>query len=80
MMHGLKAVSELDKQIKLFRSANEVLKVSGVENELLFNIVSQSDESTVVTEYKPQAKCSEVYQSEADLEKGVYPSALRAGL
>lgn len=26
MMHGLKAVSELDKQIKLFRSANEVLE------------------------------------------------------
>ena len=34
-----------------------------------FNIVSQSDESTVVTEYKPQAKRSEAYQSEADLEK-----------
>ena len=26
MMHGLKAVSELDKQIELFRSANEVLE------------------------------------------------------
>ena len=34
-----------------------------------FNIVSQSAESTVVTEYKPQSKCSEAYQSEADLEK-----------
>ena len=34
-----------------------------------FNIVSQSDESTVVTEYKPQAKRSEAYQSEEDLEK-----------
>ena len=34
-----------------------------------FNIVSQSDESTVVTEYKPQAKRSEAYQSEADLER-----------
>ena len=34
-----------------------------------FNIVSQSAESTVVTEYKPQAKRSEAYQSEADLEK-----------
>ena len=34
-----------------------------------FNIVSQSSESTVVTEYKPQSKRSEAYQSEADLEK-----------
>ena len=34
-----------------------------------FNIVSQSAESTVVTEYKPQAKRSEAYQSEADLEQ-----------
>ena len=34
-----------------------------------FNIVAQSSESTVVTEYKPQAKLSEAYQSEAQLEK-----------
>lgn len=34
-----------------------------------FNIVSQSNESTVVTEYKPQSKRSEAYQSEAELEK-----------
>lgn len=34
-----------------------------------FNIVAQSSESTVVTEYKPQAKRSEAYQSEADLEQ-----------
>lgn len=34
-----------------------------------FNIVAQSNESTVVTEYKPQAKRSEAYQSEAELEK-----------
>ena len=34
-----------------------------------FNIVAQSSESTVVTEYKPQSKRSEAYQSEADLEK-----------
>ena len=34
-----------------------------------FNIITQSSQSTVVTEYKPQAKCSEAYQSEADLEK-----------
>ena len=33
-----------------------------------FNIVAQSSESTVVTEYKPQATRSEAYQSEADLE------------
>ena len=34
-----------------------------------YNIVAQSSESTVVTEYKPQAKRSEAYQSEAELEK-----------
>ena len=34
-----------------------------------FNIVAQSSESTVVTEYMPQAKRSEAYQSEADLEQ-----------
>ena len=34
-----------------------------------FNIIAQSSESTVVTEYKPQSKRSEAYQSEADLEK-----------
>lgn len=34
-----------------------------------FNIVAQSSESTVVTEYKPQSKRSEAYQSEAELEK-----------
>lgn len=34
-----------------------------------FNIVAQSSESTVVTEYKPQAKRSDAYQSEAELEK-----------
>ena len=36
-----------------------------------FNIIAQSSESTVVTEYKPQSKRSEAYQSEADLEKEV---------
>ena len=34
-----------------------------------FNIVAQSSESTVVTEYNPQSKRSEAYQSEADLEQ-----------
>ncbi|MDE6208263.1 MAG: type I restriction endonuclease subunit R [Lachnospiraceae bacterium] len=34
-----------------------------------FNIVARSSESTVVTEYKPQSKRSEAYQSEAELEK-----------
>lgn len=34
-----------------------------------FNIVAQSSKSTVVTEYKPQAKRSEAYQSEAQLEQ-----------
>lgn len=33
-----------------------------------FNIVSQSDESTVVAEYTPQSQRSEAYQSEAELE------------
>ena len=34
-----------------------------------FNIVAQSAESTVVTEYKPQSKRSDGYQSEAALEQ-----------
>lgn len=34
-----------------------------------YNIVAQSAESTVVTEYKPQTKRSDAYQSEAELEK-----------
>jgi len=34
-----------------------------------FNIVVQSSECTVVSEYKPEIKRSEAYQSEADLEK-----------
>ena len=34
-----------------------------------FNIVAQSAESTVVTEYKPQSKRSDAYQSEAALEQ-----------
>ena len=33
-----------------------------------FNVVAQSAESTVVTEYQPQAKRTEAYQSEAALE------------
>lgn len=34
-----------------------------------FNIVAQTEENTVVTEYKPEARRSESYQSEAELEK-----------
>lgn len=34
-----------------------------------FNIVAQSNESTVVSEYKPETKRSEAYQSEAELER-----------
>ena len=34
-----------------------------------FNIVAQSSESTVVTEYKPSTTRSDAYQSEAELEK-----------
>ena len=34
-----------------------------------FNIVSETDKNTVVTEYKPQTKRSGDYQSEADLEQ-----------
>ena len=41
-----------------------------------FNIVAQSSESTVVTEYKPQEKRSEAYQREADLEQAVIRLAL----
>lgn len=34
-----------------------------------YNVVSASDESTVITEYKSSAKRSDSYQSEADLER-----------
>ena len=34
-----------------------------------FNIVAQTNENTVVTEYKPASERSEAYQSEAQLEK-----------
>ena len=34
-----------------------------------FNIVAESSDSTVVTEYKPETKRSDAYQSEAELEK-----------
>ena len=34
-----------------------------------YNIVLFTNESTVVTEYEPQEKCSEAYQSEAQLEQ-----------
>ena len=34
-----------------------------------YNIVAQSSESTVVTEYKPASTRSDAYQSEADLER-----------
>ena len=35
-----------------------------------FNIVAESSDSTVVTEYVPEAKRSDAYQSEAELEQG----------
>ena len=34
-----------------------------------FNIVAQTNENTVVTEYEPVRKRSDGYQSEAELEK-----------
>ena len=34
-----------------------------------YNVVLSTSESTVVTEYTPQTKRSDAYQSEADLEK-----------
>ena len=34
-----------------------------------FNIVAQTNENTVVTEYEPISKRSDAYQSEAELEK-----------
>lgn len=34
-----------------------------------FNIIAQTSENTVVTEYEPVKKRSDSYQSEADLEK-----------
>ena len=36
---------------------------------MTYNIIAQSSEATVVTEYKPQDKRSEAYQSEAELER-----------
>ena len=35
---------------------------------MTYNIIAQSSEATVVTEYKPQDRRSEAYQSEAELE------------
>ena len=34
-----------------------------------FNIISQSNENTVVTEYSPESRSADTYQSEAELEK-----------
>ena len=34
-----------------------------------FNIVAATNENTVVTEYIPEQRTAEAYQSEADLEK-----------
>ena len=34
-----------------------------------FNIIAETNEATVVTEYKPIASNSALYQSEAELEK-----------
>ena len=34
-----------------------------------FNIVAETNENTVVTQYEPVKKCSDAYQSEAELEK-----------
>ena len=34
-----------------------------------YNIVTESEESTVIAEYKSQVVRSEAYQSEAELEK-----------
>lgn len=34
-----------------------------------YNVVSESEESTVVSEYKSEEKCSDAYQSEEELEK-----------
>ena len=34
-----------------------------------FNIVAATNENTVVTEYTPEPRTAETYQSEADLEK-----------
>ena len=34
-----------------------------------YNIIAEMNDSTVVTEYKPQTTKSDAYQSESDLEK-----------
>ena len=43
-----------------------------------YNVVAASNESTVVTEYEPQSKRSDAYQSEAGA--GIYQDAGGAGL
>ena len=40
-----------------------------------FNIVAETSENTVVTEYEPVKKRSDSYQSEAATGTGVYSSA-----
>lgn len=44
-----------------------------------YNIVLATSESTVVTEYQPQTKRSDSYQSEADLEKAFIKMLTRQG-
>ena len=45
-----------------------------------FNIVAATNEDTVVAAYEPSKVRSDSYQSEAELEKELYPAVVRAGL
>ena len=45
-----------------------------------YNIVAQSTESTVLTEYKPNSKRADAYQSEFELEKEFVKNFARAKL
>ena len=43
------------------------------------NIISQSNENTVVTEYTPEPRSADTYQSEAELEKKFISEAEQNG-
>lgn len=45
-----------------------------------YNVVAASNESTVVTEYEPQSKRSDAYQSRGCAGAGIYQDAGGAGL
>ena len=49
------------------------------QNQSTYNIISSTDEMTVVSEYTPSPSTSESYQSEADLEREFIALLTRQG-